>query len=137
MKIIITENKLFNSITKYLEDTFNEDGELDWIYGNKLDDRDAFDFDNINDEKGYDNSIRIYFRGDWEGEDYSDIVFVYYTKDYFDDIPSNAHNRATSPVLMVQKYHELNEMFGQYWKEPMKKWFEGKFDLPVRSITSY
>ena len=61
----------------------------------------------------------------------------YYTKDYFEDIPSNAYNRATSPVLMVQKYYELNEMFGQYWKEPMKKWFEEKFGLPVRSITSY
>jgi len=131
MKIIITENKLFNSITKYLEDTFNEDNELDWTYGDST--------DKVNDEYDdpIDENIRIYFRGEWEGEDYSDIVFVYYTKDYFDDIPSNTHNRATSPILMVQKYHELNEMFGQYWKEPMKKWFEGKFDLPVRSITSY
>lgn len=131
MKIIITENKLFNSITKYLEETFNEDDELDWVFGEYIDDMSDEYSDTLN------KNIRIYFRGTWEGEDYSDIVFVYYTKDYFDDIPSNAHNRATSPVLMVEKYHELNEMFGQYWKEPMKKWFEEKFDLPVRSITSY
>ena len=129
MKIIITENKLFNSITKYLEDTFNENDELEWLFSEDMDDMSHKYTENEN--------IRIYFRGEWEGEDYSDIVFVYYTKDYFDDIPSNTHNRATSPILMVQKYHELNEMFGQYWKEPMKKWFEGKFDLPVRSITSY
>jgi len=124
MKIIITENKLFNSITKYLEKTFIEEDELNWIGGEDL-------------WGNEDENRIIFYRGDWEGEDYSDIVFAYYTKDYFEDIPSNAYNRATSPILMVEKYHELNEMFGQYWKEPMKKWFEEKFDLPVRSITSY
>jgi len=124
MKIIITENKLFNSITKYLEDTFIEEDELNLTYAEDL-------------NGNHDENLLIIYRGDWEGEDYSDIVFAYYTKDYFDDIPSNSHNRATSPILMVQKYHELNEMFGQYWKEPMKKWFEGQFNLPVRSITSY
>jgi len=124
MKIIITENKLFNSIYTYLEKTFIEEDEL-----NRIDGEDLWGNE--------DENLIIFYRGDWEGEDYSDIVFAYYTKDYFEDIPSNAYNRATSPVLMVQKYHELNEMFGQYWKEPMKKWFEEKFDLPVRSITSY
>ena len=124
MKIIITENKLFNSIYTYLEKTFIEEDEL-----NRIDGEDLWGNE--------DENLIIFYRGDWEGEDYSDIVFAYYTKDYFDDSPANSHNRATSPVLMVQKYHELNEMFGQYWKEPMKKWFEGKFDLPVRSITSY
>ena len=124
MKIIITENKLFNSIYTYLEKTFIEEDEL-----NRIDGEDLWGNE--------DENLIIFYRGDWEGEDYSDIVFAYYTKDYFDDSPTNSHNRATSPILMVQKYHELNEMFGQYWKEPMKKWFEGKFDLPVRSITSY
>ena len=124
MKIIITENKLFNSIYTYLEKTFIEEDEL-----NRIDGEDLWGNE--------DENLIIFYRGDWEGEDYSDIVFAYYAKDYFDDIPSNSYNRATSPVLMVQKYHELNEMFGQYWKEPMKKWFEGKFDLPIRSITSY
>ena len=124
MKIIITENKLFNSIYTYLEKTFIEEDEL-----NRIDGEDLWGNE--------DENLIIFYRGDWEGEDYSDIVFAYYTKDYFDDSPANSHNRATSPVLMVQKYHELNEMFGQYWKEPMKKWFEEKFDLPVRSITSY
>lgn len=124
MKIIITENKLFNSIYTYLEKTFIEEDEL-----NRIDGEDLWGNE--------DENLIIFYRGDWEGEDYSDIVFAYYTKDYFDDSPANSHNRATSPILMVQKYHELNEMFGQYWKEPMKKWFEGKFDLPVRSITSY
>ena len=124
MKIIITENKLFNSIYTYLEKTFIEEDEL-----NRIDGEDLWGNE--------DENLIIFYRGDWEGEDYSDIVFAYYTKDYFEDIPSNAYNRATSPVLMVQKYYELNEMFGQYWKEPMKKWFEEKFGLPVRSITSY
>ena len=122
MKIIITENKLFNSIYTYLEKTFIEEDEL-----NRIDGEDLWGNE--------DENLIIFYRGDWEGEDYSDIVFAYYTKDYFEDIPSNAYNRATSPVLMVQKYYELNEMFGQYWKEPMKKWFEEKFELPVTSVT--
>ena len=37
MKIIITENKLFNSITKYLEDTFNSEDDLDWAYDESYD----------------------------------------------------------------------------------------------------
>ena len=101
MKIIITENKLFNSIYTYLEKTFIEEDEL-----NRIDGEDLWGNE--------DENLIIFYRGDWEGEDYSDIVFAYYTKDYFEDIPSNAYNRATSPVLMVQKYYELNEMFGQY-----------------------
>jgi hypothetical protein len=121
MKIIITENKLFKSIYGYLEKTFIEEDELNLTYAEDL-------------NGNHDENLLIIYRGDWEGEDYSDIVFAYYTKDYFDDIPSNSHNRATSPVLMVQKYHELNEMFGQYWKEPMKKWFEDKFGYPVNTI---
>jgi hypothetical protein len=26
-------------------------------------------------------------------------------------------------------------MFGNYWKEPMKEWFENKFHLPVTTVT--
>jgi hypothetical protein len=33
------------------------------------------------------------------------------------------------------EYDELTEMFSEYWKEPMKKWFEEKFGLPVTSVT--
>jgi hypothetical protein len=124
MKIIITENKWLNYIEKELEETFNEDDELDWTYAEDL---------NGNEDK----NLIIFYRGDWEGEDYSDVVFAYYTKDYFDDSPANSHNRATSPILMVQKYHKLNEKFGEVWKKPMKKWFYKKFELPIRSITSY
>lgn len=87
MKIIITENKLFNSIYGYLEKTFIEEDELHWTYAEDLSD----EFGNE------DENLIIFYRGDWEGEDYSDIVFTYYAKDYFED----------------------------------------KFNLPVKSITSY
>jgi len=127
MKIIITENKLFNSIYGYLEKTFIEEDELHWTYA-----------EDLSDEYGNeDENLIIFYRGDWEGEDYSDIVFAYYAKDYFDDSPANSHNRSQAPMLMVTKYYDLNDMFAQHWVEPMKKWFEDKFNLPIKSITSY
>jgi hypothetical protein len=124
MKIIITENKLINSITKHLEDTFNSEDDLDWVYDES--------YDYVNDE--YDDpineNIRLYFNGWLEG-DHSNVIFAYYDKDYWDDAPS----RAEAPKLVVMEYDELTEMFSEYWKEPMKKWFEEKFGLPVTSVT--
>jgi len=124
MKIIITENKLFNSITKYLENTYNSEDDLEWVYDES--------YDYVNDE--YDDpineNIRLYFNG-WLDGDNSNVIFTYYDKDYWDD-PSG---RAEAPKLVVMDYDELTEMFSEYWKEPMKKWFEEKFDLPVTSVT--
>ena len=42
MKIIITENKLFNYLTKELEDIFNSEDDLDWAYDES--------YDYVNDE---------------------------------------------------------------------------------------
>ncbi len=124
MKIIITENKLFNSITKYLENTFNPNDDIDWKYDESP--------DYVNDE--YDDpineNIRFYFNG-WPEDDNRNVIFAYYDKDYWDDAPS----RAEAPKLVVMEYDELTEIFSEYWKEPMKKWFEEKFGLPVTSVT--
>jgi len=124
MKIIITENKLFNSITKYLENTYNSEDDLEWVYDES--------YDYVNDE--YDDpineNIRLYFNS-WLDGDNSNVIFTYYDKDYWDD-PSG---RAEAPKLVVMDYDELTEMFSEYWKEPMKKWFEEKFELPVTSVT--
>lgn len=124
MKIIITENKLFNSITKYLENTFNSNDDIDWKYDESP--------DYVNDE--YDDpineNIRFYFNG-WPEDDNRNVIFAYYDKDYWDDAPS----RAEAPKLVVMEYDELTEIFSEYWKEPMKQWFEEKFDLPVTSVT--
>ena len=30
----------------------------------------------------------------------------------------------------------LTTMFGERWKEPLKKWFEDNYDLPVKTIVS-
>jgi hypothetical protein len=124
MKIIITENKLFNSITKYLEDTFNSEDDLDWAYD------ESYDYANYEYDDPINENIRFYFNGSFEGDN-SNVIFAYYDKDYWDD-PSG---RAEAPKLIVMDYDELTEKFGKYWKEPMKKWFEEKFDLPVTSVT--
>jgi len=31
----------------------------------------------------------------------------------------------------------LDTMFGNYWHESMKKWFQDKFNLPVKSVSTY
>ena len=124
MKIIITENKLFNHITKELEDIFNSEDDLDWAYDES--------YDYVNDE--YDDpineNIRLYFNGWLEG-DHSNVIFTYYDKDYWD----NPSERDEAPKLVVIDYDELTKKYSKYWKEPMKKWFEEKFDLPVTSVT--
>jgi hypothetical protein len=124
MKIIITENKLFNSITKYLENTYNSEDDLNWVYD------ELYDYVNDVYDDPINENIRLYFNGWLEG-DHSNVIFAYYDKDYWDDAPS----RAEAPKLVVMEYDELTEMFSEYWKEPMKKWFEEKFGLPVTSVT--
>jgi hypothetical protein len=147
MKIIITENKLFNSIYGYLEKTYNPNNELNWIYGSHYsedDDDSLMMFDDYDDDDDYDDynydddntteDMRIYFIGTWEGEDDSDIAFRYFNEDYYANNPTISFINQDAPVLVVTEYDELTDMFDEYWKEPMKKWFEDKFGLPVKTV---
>jgi hypothetical protein len=149
MKIIITENKLFNTIYGYLDKKFNLDGELNWIYGSHYSEEDDDslmmfddyddDYDDDDDDDNYDDNdttedMRIYFNGTWLGEDDSDIVFRYFNEDYYANNPTISFINQEAPVLAVTEYYELTDMFDEYWKEPMKKWFEDKFGLPVKTI---
>ena len=120
MKVLITESKIFNAIYQYL-DSYLKPNEINWVYGPDEDNEEFLIF---------------YKGGTWAGEDYSDIVFNYFTVDYYDD-ESSFRNRA--PILEVMgEYGEyLDNMFDVYWEEPMKKWFENKFNLPVKSVTTY
>jgi len=133
MKVIITESKLFNTIYDHIDET-NDRNDIDWVYGNGVDDDGFEDIDND------DENFLIFFKGDWYGEDDSNIIFNYFTPDYYGDgSPSSKSHRDKAPILEVMgEYAEhLNSMFGNHWDEPMKKWFQDKFNLPVKTVTTY
>ena len=132
MKVLITENKLFDSIYSYIDGDFNKD-DINWIYG-------LNDSENEYDELEENENFIIFYNGDWQGEEDSDSVFHYFDVDFYDkNYPSHKPFRDKTPILEVQgKYSEhLNSMFGKHWKEPMKKWFQDNFNLPVKTVTTY
>ena len=121
MKYIITESRLEETITNYLDE--------------------LFDVDNINytvpyeynDDTGeeYDDDTRMeFYIGDY-GDD--DTCFRYYFCEYFDE---GSEARELCPIVNVEfPYDErLNAYFGDKWVGPFKKWFYKNFDLPVKTV---
>jgi hypothetical protein len=132
MKVKITENKLFNSIYNYIDKTFNPN-QMDWVYG--VDDAE----DEYSELKENENFL-IFFKGDWQGEEDSDVAFHYFDVDFYsEDDPSHKPFRDQSPILeVIGEYGKhLDEMFEGHWAEPMKKWFQDKFNLPVNTVSAY
>jgi hypothetical protein len=129
MKVLITENKLFGSIYSYIEGDFNKD-DIHWTYGTSMEEWG----DNFEDE-----NYLIFYNGDWEGEEDSDVIFYYLDVEYYSDEPSSKPFKDEAPILDVTgEYAEhLDTMFGKHWKEPMKKWFQDNFNLPVKTVTTY
>ena len=129
MKVIITENKLFDSIYSYIDGDFNKD-DIHWTYGISMEEWG----DNFEDE-----NYLIFYNGDWEGEEDSDVIFYYLDVEYNSDEPSSKPFKDEAPILNVNgEYSEhLDTMFGNHWKEPMKKWFQDNFNLPVKTVTTY
>lgn len=131
MKVLITENKLFDSIYSYIDGDFNKD-DINWVYGlNDVDD----EYSEIEENK----HLLIFFKGDWESEEDSDVIFYYLDVEYYSDEPSSKPFKDEAPILDVTgEYSEhLDTMFGNHWKEPMKKWFQDNFNLPVKTVTTY
>ena len=131
MKILITEGKLFDTIYEYIEESFEQD-DINWIYG-------LNDSENEYDELEENENFIIFYNGDWQGEEDSDVVFYYLEVEYYSDEPSSKPFKDDAPILDVTgEYSEhLDSMFGNYWKEPMKKWFQDNFNLPVKTVTTY
>ena len=129
MKLIITENKLFNSVYNYIDKTFNP-SEMGWVYGV---DEDEDGYPDINSEN---ENFLIFYQGDWQGEYDSDMVFHYFEKEYYD---THSGYYKDAPILEVlgEYSKHLDNMFGNHWEEPMKKWFQDNFNLPVKTISTY
>lgn len=131
MKLLITENRLFDTIYKYI-DGMIDSSDIDWVYGTDEDEDGYADIDSDRE------NFLMFYKGEWGGE-YSEIVFNYFTKDYYDDEPSNKPFKDSAPILDVMEEYgqHLSTMFGKHWREPMKKWFEDKFGLPVKTINTW
>jgi len=132
MKYIITESKLSNNIYNYIDETFDT-SEMDWVYG--LDDS-----ENEYDEMLENENFLIFYNGDWQGDEDSDVIFHYFEVDYYDkNDPSHKPFRDKAPILEVlgKNGRNLESMFGTHWHEPMKKWFKDNFKLPVKTISTY
>jgi len=132
MKVLITENKLFDSIYSYIEGDFNKD-DIHWTYG--MDDAE----DEYSEPEENENFL-IFYKGDWEGEDFSDSVFHYFDVDFYNkNDPSHKPFRDKSPTLEVlgEYGRHLDSMFDNHWHEPMKKWFQDNFHLPVKTLSTY
>ena len=129
MKVLITENKLFDSIYSYIDGDFNKE-DIHWTYGTSMEEWG----DNFEDE-----NYLIFYKGDWEGEEDSDVIFYYLDVEYYSDEPSSKPFKDDAPILDVTgEYSEhLDTMFGNHWKGPMKKWFQDNFNLPVKTVTTY
>ena len=130
MKIVLTENKFLNFIYKYIDSNFDMN-EIHYHYGKDENDDGYFEIENKN--------FLIFYEGEWVDDDNSNIVFNYFTVDYYDDNPSSKSHRNSAPILEVMnEYTEnLDIMFHDYWKEPMKKWFEQNTNLPVKTVSTY
>lgn len=131
MKIIITESKLHNSIYEYIDEYFNKNN-INWTYSESKDEDDNYYNENEN--------FIIFYYGDWDGEYDSDIIFNYFDVDFYDkNDPAHKPFIKDAPVLEVMRDYakHLDSIFGNHWHEPMKKWFQDNFKLPVKSVSTY
>lgn len=129
MKVIINENKVFDTIYNYLDKYFDVN-DINWDYG-RDEDEDEGDFEIEN------KNFLIFYKGEWSGEDYTDIVFNYFNKEYYNDSPGSWIENAPILEVMYEYGEHLDTMFGNHWKEPMKKWFERFTNLPVNTVSTY
>ena len=128
MKVVISENKVFDTIYNYLDKYFDIN-DINWDYGRDEDEYGDFEIENKN--------FLIFYKGEWSGEDYTDIVFNYFNKEYYDDSPGSWIEKAPILEVMYEYGEHLDTMFGNHWKEPMKKWFERFTNLPVNTVSTY
>lgn len=122
MRYIISESKLNQTITNYLDELFPFD-DINWHHPYEYDDETGEEFEG--------NTLIEYYKGDFN--DGEDICFRYYFCEYF---TQGSYARDICPTVTLELPYEktLNGYFGEMWKEPFKLWFEEKFELPVKTV---
>lgn len=94
-----------------------------------------YDYDDDTGEEFEDpNRLEFYF-GNYGDED---TFFRWYDKDYWGGTESNSYMnyKQNSPLIEVEEPHlsTLNNLFGDKWYKPFKKWVQIHFDIPVKTI---
>jgi hypothetical protein len=128
MEYIIKESKLFNAIYQYIDGSYDVD-KIDFFNPETYDEDWGKDTENPH--------IIEFYNKEYDGDyDENGMLFVHIVKEYYKDEPSRKSFINQTPILIVNDYGTLESMFGEYWKEPFKKWFKNKFKLPVKTIVA-
>lgn len=126
MKFIICENKLNQIIYNYIDEMLDSND----IYSTN-----PLVYDEETGEE-YEDPNRIeFYIGDYEGPNDSDFVFNWYSVKYFSGGDYSGLKRK-SPILEIRgnEAQTLTSYFGDNWHEPLKKWFQNNFELPVKTV---
>jgi hypothetical protein len=121
MKFIITESKLHQVITEYLNGLFP----LDEVhYTNPI----TYDYETRED---YEDENRVeFYLGDYDDEN---TIFRWYDCKYF--YPGTSAKDRCPLVVVDHPYDDtLRAYFNDTWEEPFKKWFTENFNLPVKTV---
>ncbi len=122
MKVVITESRLFDSIYNYIDNMYDV-SELTLKHPEVWDDEEMSEIENSYVTDFYDYN--------------ENLIFSYFEKEYYGNDIASKFFKDSAPILEVNGYdwQRLTSMFGNNWKEPMKKSFEDKFGLPVNTVT--
>ena len=129
MEYVIKESKLFKAIYQYIDEYYNVD-KIDFFNPETYNEDEERDEENPHIIEFYNKEYDIL------DSDENGMVFIYIVKEYYEDRPDSQSFRKKTPILIVNNYEKLETMFGEYWKEPFKKWFKDKFKLPVKTIVA-
>jgi hypothetical protein len=128
MNIQINESKLYRTIYQYIDGSYDVD-KIDFFNPETYDEDEGTDIENPH--------IIEFYNKEYDGDyDENGMLFVYIVKEYYKDEPSSQSFINQTPILIVNDYGTLDSMFGEYWKDPFKKWFKNKFELPVKTIVA-
>ncbi len=121
MKYIITESRLDQIVTEYLNELFPLD-DVHYTNPNEYDDETGEDYDD-------DTRVEFYL-GDYEDEN---TIFKWYDCEYF---YPNSDAQTICPTVVVEHPYDdtLLAYFSDKWEEPFKKWFTENFNLPVKTV---
>lgn len=122
MKYTLNESKLEKVIYDYIDSLFPEDE----TYSGYVEEYD----ENADETLPNKNNFQVY-----DGE-YETLIY-WYGKDYFYAYTEQGRAKAARCPMIVLRSdlrEKLEDAFGDFWKYPMKKWFEDRFNIPVRTV---
>lgn len=107
----------------YLDELFDIQ-DLNWSH--------PYEYDDSTGEEGEDENRVEFYKGNYMD---MDTCFRWYDCGYFNE---GSYARTICPTVELEHPYDLqlNGYFGDTWREPFKKWFTKKYDLPVKTIDS-